>query len=178
MLCKSFWIPYSLVHYIIFSITLCNNLEQLPDGVIREKIEKLAASLKFPLKKLFVVDGSTRSSHSNVSNPLLCFRSLNSWHSFYHAYMYGFFNNKRIVLYDTLIQQRRSLVFLAMVLLLLYGRSRAKYLIPPGSGRFTCWFAGGSVRTARFGQYDTIFKSLMLSTLLSCLRIELVAKCD
>lgn len=30
------------------------------------KIENLASSLKFPLKKLFVVDGSTRSSHSNV----------------------------------------------------------------------------------------------------------------
>ncbi|RZS01978.1 hypothetical protein BHM03_00031943, partial [Ensete ventricosum] len=63
---------------------------QLPDGELREKIEKLAASLKFPLKKLFVVDGSTRSSHSN-------------------AYMYGFFNNKRIVLYDTLIQQSSDL---------------------------------------------------------------------
>ncbi|XP_043715120.1 CAAX prenyl protease 1 homolog isoform X3 [Telopea speciosissima] len=59
---------------------------QLPDGELREKIENLASSLMFPLKKLFVVDGSTRSSHSN-------------------AYMYGFFKNKRIVLYDTLIQQ-------------------------------------------------------------------------
>ncbi|KAI5404926.1 CAAX prenyl protease 1, partial [Lathyrus oleraceus] len=52
-------------------------------------IEKLASSLKFPLKKLFVVDGSTRSSHSN-------------------AYMYGFFKNKRIVLYDTLVQQCKN----------------------------------------------------------------------
>ncbi|XP_042496371.1 CAAX prenyl protease 1 homolog isoform X6 [Macadamia integrifolia] len=59
---------------------------QLPDGELREKIENLASSLKFPLKKLFVVDGSTRSSHSN-------------------AYMYGFFKNNRIALYDTLIQQ-------------------------------------------------------------------------
>ncbi|XP_042498646.1 CAAX prenyl protease 1 homolog isoform X2 [Macadamia integrifolia] len=62
---------------------------QLPDGELREKIENLASSLKFPLKKLFVVDGSTRSSHSN-------------------AYMYGFFKNKRIVLYDTLIQQCKN----------------------------------------------------------------------
>ncbi|KAI9123652.1 hypothetical protein K1719_004952 [Acacia pycnantha] len=53
---------------------------------LKEKIDNLALSLKFPLKKLFVVDGSKRSSHSN-------------------AYMYGFFKNKRIVLYDTLIQQ-------------------------------------------------------------------------
>ncbi|CAN6244986.1 unnamed protein product [Urochloa humidicola] len=72
--------------YPIVIAPLFNKFTPLPEGVLREKIEMLAASLKFPLKKLFVVDGSTRSSHSN-------------------AYMYGFFNNKRIVLYDTLIQQ-------------------------------------------------------------------------
>lgn len=52
----------------------------------RTAIEELAGSLTFPLTKLFVIDGSTRSAHSN-------------------AYMYGFFKNKRIVLYDTLIEQ-------------------------------------------------------------------------
>lgn len=58
------------------------------------------------------MDGSTRSSHSNV-------RGLRSLHTYFtrlpleahvscfilQAYMYGFFKNKRIVLYDTLIQQ-------------------------------------------------------------------------
>uniref|UniRef100_M8BSN4 CAAX prenyl protease n=1 Tax=Aegilops tauschii TaxID=37682 RepID=M8BSN4_AEGTA len=72
--------------YPIMIAPLFNKFTPLPEGSLREKIEKLADSLKFPLKKLFVVDGSTRSSHSN-------------------AYMYGFFKNKRIVLYDTLIQQ-------------------------------------------------------------------------
>lgn len=72
--------------YPVLIAPLFNKFTPLPEGELREKIEKLAASLKFPLKKLFVVDGSTRSSHSN-------------------AYMYGFFNSKRIVLYDTLIQQ-------------------------------------------------------------------------
>ena len=52
----------------------------------RDKIERLAGSLKFPLTKLFLIDGSVRSAHSN-------------------AYMYGFFKNKRIVLYDTLVEQ-------------------------------------------------------------------------
>ncbi|XP_021887808.1 CAAX prenyl protease 1 homolog [Carica papaya] len=75
-------------HKGISSLSECFAL-LLPEGVLREKIEKLASSLKFPLKKLFVVDGSTRSSHSN-------------------AYMYGFFKNKRIVLYDTLIQQCKN----------------------------------------------------------------------
>lgn len=46
----------------------------------------MAASLKFPLTKLYQMDGSKRSAHSN-------------------AYMYGFFKNKRIVLFDTLIEQ-------------------------------------------------------------------------
>ncbi|XP_020590036.1 CAAX prenyl protease 1 homolog isoform X2 [Phalaenopsis equestris] len=75
--------------YPVLIAPLFNKFTPLPEGDLREKIEKLAASLKFPLKKLFVIDGSTRSSHSN-------------------AYMYGFFKNKRIVLYDTLIQQCKN----------------------------------------------------------------------
>ena len=46
----------------------------------RDSINELAGSLKFPLKKLFVIDGSKRSEHSNaymwVSLPL--FRRLSS----------------------------------------------------------------------------------------------------
>ncbi|XP_014486841.1 PREDICTED: CAAX prenyl protease 1 homolog [Dinoponera quadriceps] len=57
----------------------------LPDGELKQKIEELAASLKFPLQKLFVVENSMRSTHSN-------------------AYMYGFHKHKRIVLFDTLIK--------------------------------------------------------------------------
>ncbi|XP_022757437.1 CAAX prenyl protease 1 homolog isoform X4 [Durio zibethinus] len=72
--------------YPVLIAPLFNKFTPLPEGELRLKIEKLASSLNFPLKKLFVVDGSTRSSHSN-------------------AYMYGFYKNKRIVLYDTLIQQ-------------------------------------------------------------------------
>ncbi|KAJ4954196.1 hypothetical protein NE237_031028 [Protea cynaroides] len=75
--------------YPILIAPLFNKFTPLPDGELKEKIENLASSLKFPLKKLFVIDGSTRSSHSN-------------------AYMYGFFKNKRIVLYDTLIQQCKN----------------------------------------------------------------------
>ncbi|GAX75985.1 hypothetical protein CEUSTIGMA_g3428.t1 [Chlamydomonas eustigma] len=63
---------------------LFNKFETLPEGSLRSKIEQLASGLKFPLKKLFKVDGSKRSAHSN-------------------AYMYGFWKNKRIVLYDTLL---------------------------------------------------------------------------
>nr|XP_025637409.1 CAAX prenyl protease 1 homolog isoform X3 [Arachis hypogaea] len=89
-----FILVLSLVMMTIYPVLIAplfNKFTPLPEGTLREKIEKLAASLKFPLKKLFVVDGSTRSTHSN-------------------AYMYGFFKNKRIVLYDTLIQQVLTLL--------------------------------------------------------------------
>ncbi|KZC06235.1 PREDICTED: CAAX prenyl protease 1 homolog [Dufourea novaeangliae] len=58
----------------------------LPDGDLKTKIEALAASVDFPLYKLFIVEGSKRSSHSN-------------------AYLYGFHKHKRIVLFDTLVKE-------------------------------------------------------------------------
>ncbi|KAK2715377.1 hypothetical protein QYM36_010105, partial [Artemia franciscana] len=61
----------------------------LPDGDLKAKIESLAASIDFPLYKLYVVEGSKRSSHSN-------------------AYFYGFFKNKRIVLFDTLLEESEA----------------------------------------------------------------------
>jgi len=58
----------------------------MPEGELRTQIEDLAASVEFPLYKLYVVEGSKRSSHSN-------------------AYFYGFFKFKRIVLFDTLLEE-------------------------------------------------------------------------
>jgi STE24 endopeptidase len=65
---------------------LFNKFEPLKEGELKTKIEALAKKLAFPLTKLYVMDGSTRSSHSN-------------------AYFFGLFNNKRIVLFDTLLTQ-------------------------------------------------------------------------
>ncbi|KOC70223.1 CAAX prenyl protease 1 like protein [Habropoda laboriosa] len=65
---------------------LFNKYTPLPDGELKTKIEALAASINFPLYKLFIVDNSKRSSHSN-------------------AYMYGFHKYKRIVLFDTLVKE-------------------------------------------------------------------------
>lgn len=66
---------------------LFNTFLPLKEGALKTKIEALACrdDVKFPLTKLFVVDGSKRSSHSN-------------------AYFYGFGKNKRIVLFDTLLK--------------------------------------------------------------------------
>lgn len=71
--------------YADYIAPLFDKFTPLPDGELRTNIEKLASSINFPLKKLYVVEGSKRSSHSN-------------------AYFYGFFKNKRIVLFDTLLE--------------------------------------------------------------------------
>jgi len=63
-----------------------NTYEPLKDGVLKTRIFELAGNVTYPLKNLFVMDGSKRSSHSN-------------------AFMFGFGSNKRIVLFDTLMEQ-------------------------------------------------------------------------
>ena len=71
--------------YADFIAPLFDKYTPLPEGSLRSAIEDLALSLNFPLKKLYLVDGSKRSAHSN-------------------AYFYGFHKNKRIVLFDTLLR--------------------------------------------------------------------------
>jgi len=65
---------------------LFNTYEPLKDGSLKTRIYELAGKLNYPLKNLFLMDGSKRSSHSN-------------------AFMFGFGSNKRIVLFDTLMEQ-------------------------------------------------------------------------
>lgn len=47
----------------------------LPEGELRDSIEALAKRIEFPLTKIFVIEGSKRSSHSN-------------------AYFFGFYKKK------------------------------------------------------------------------------------
>lgn len=75
---------------------LFNKYEPLPEGTLKTRIYELAGSLKYPLTKLFVMDGSKRSSHSN-------------------AFMFGFGKNKRIVLFDTLLTQVKEDEILAIL---------------------------------------------------------------
>uniref|UniRef100_A0A6V1WI57 CAAX prenyl protease n=1 Tax=Heterosigma akashiwo TaxID=2829 RepID=A0A6V1WI57_HETAK len=80
---------FMMTIYPVFIAPLFNKYEALPEGSLRDAIEALAARVSFPLTKLYTVDGSRRSAHSN-------------------AYMYGFHKNKRIVLYDTLLKQAQE----------------------------------------------------------------------
>ncbi|KAJ3040310.1 CAAX prenyl protease 1 [Rhizophlyctis rosea] len=90
----AFWVWLFMFFFQLILITiyptfiqpLFNKFTPLEDGELKKKIDDLAARIKFPLTKLFVIDGSKRSSHSN-------------------AYFFGFFKNKRIVLFDTLLEQ-------------------------------------------------------------------------
>ncbi|CAI4228493.1 unnamed protein product [Auanema sp. JU1783] len=84
------WLFVSVIIFVLMTIypafiaPLFDKYIPLPDGPLKTAIEQLAASVSYPLTKLYVVHGSKRSAHSN-------------------AYMYGFWKNKRIVLYDTLL---------------------------------------------------------------------------
>jgi Peptidase family M48 len=65
---------------------LFNKLSPLPEGNLRSRIESLASGLKFPLKHLYEIDGSKRSSHSNAYFFGLPWVSADS---FTHAIMIG-----------------------------------------------------------------------------------------
>merc|ERR1712137_503584 len=75
---------------------LFNKFTELEEGELRTQIYELASRVNFPLTHLYKVDGSTRSAHSN-------------------AYFFGFFKNKRIVLYDTLMEHASTEDIIAIV---------------------------------------------------------------
>lgn len=79
----------AMIIYPTIIAPIFNKYEPLEDGELKTAIENLAASQSFPLGRIYVVDGSTRSTHSN-------------------AYFIGLPWYKQIVLYDTLISENTS----------------------------------------------------------------------
>lgn len=73
------------VFYSSLIVPLFNKQSPLEDGPLKTKLENFASQVGFKLDKIFVIDGSKRSSKAN-------------------AYFSGFGPKKRIVLYDTLIK--------------------------------------------------------------------------
>ena len=65
-------------------VPLFNKQTPLEDGELRNKISEYAKSVGFSLNKIFIIDGSKRSTKAN-------------------AYFSGFGNEKRVTLYDTLV---------------------------------------------------------------------------
>ena len=68
---------------------LFNKFSELEEGELKQSLTKLAEKVQFPLKKIYLVDASKRTAHSN-------------------AYLYGFGNNKRIVIFDTLVNKLKQ----------------------------------------------------------------------
>jgi STE24 endopeptidase len=71
-------------------------LNPLPAGELRDRITALCQSQNFPVRDLFVIDGSRRSAKAN-------------------AFFSGFGRNKRIALYDTLINNHTTEELLAVL---------------------------------------------------------------
>jgi STE24 endopeptidase len=78
-----------VVVYPMFIMPLFNKFEPLPEGDLRERLMALGERTGFLAKTILVMDGSKRSGHSN-------------------AYFTGFGRFRRIVLYDTLVEQMEA----------------------------------------------------------------------
>lgn len=93
---NSFWWQFWLVSvvfmvfvnvfYTAWILPLFNKLTPLEDNELKSRIVAYAHSVGFPLDNIFVIDGSKRSSKAN-------------------AFFSGFGKRKKVVLYDTLIEQ-------------------------------------------------------------------------
>ena len=75
-----------IIIYPRFIMPLFNKLEPLPDGELKTSLFNLADRGGFAARTILVMDGSKRSSHSN-------------------AFFTGFGKFRKIVLFDTLLQQ-------------------------------------------------------------------------
>jgi STE24 endopeptidase len=91
---QTFWIYFWMVaaafmvfinlFYTSLFIPLFNKLTPLQDGSLKEAITQYSKGVNFPLNNIFVIDGSKRSSKAN-------------------AFFSGLGKKKKVVLYDTLI---------------------------------------------------------------------------
>ena len=80
---------FSLIIQPLFNLFIApmfNEFTSIEEGPLLYKIKEYLKKVDFPVKKLEIMDGSKRSSHSN-------------------AYFSGIGNNKRIALFDTLVDQ-------------------------------------------------------------------------
>lgn len=80
---------FTLVMQFVYSdliVPLFNKQTPLPEGELRTAIESFARKVDFRLQNIYVIDGSKRSAKAN-------------------AYFTGYGPRKRIVLYDTLMEQ-------------------------------------------------------------------------
>lgn len=75
---------FTNMFYAKLIVPIFNKQKPLEEGTLRDKISEYAQSVGFNLEKIFVIDGSKRSIKAN-------------------AYFSGFGSEKRVTLYDTLV---------------------------------------------------------------------------
>lgn len=83
------WMVFNALLLFIYPVVIAplfNKFSPMPDSAHKEKLDALLQRCGFSAAGLFVMDGSKRSAHAN-------------------AYFTGFGKNRRIVLFDTLIEQ-------------------------------------------------------------------------
>lgn len=83
------WMGFNLLLLVLYPTVIAplfNRFQLLEDATLRQRVEALMARCGFSAKGLYVMDGSKRSAHAN-------------------AYFTGFGPAKRVVFFDTLLQQ-------------------------------------------------------------------------
>ena len=83
------WMGFNLLVLVLYPTVIAplfNKFEPLTDAALAERVSALMKRCGFSARGLFVMDGSRRSAHAN-------------------AYFTGFGAAKRVVFYDTLLQQ-------------------------------------------------------------------------
>jgi len=119
-----------------------NKFTPLEDGSLRSAILEFAAKVKFDLQNIFVIDGSKRSAKSN-------------------AFFTGFGKNKRIALYDTLVEKHTEPELVA-VLAHEIGHYKHKHIIKSNilnviTSFLTFWLLGVFMREQAL--YEAFFMS-------------------
>ena len=110
-----FWIViaalilFTNMFYTSLILPLFNKLTPLEDGDLKQAIEAYSQQIKFPLDNIYVIDGSKRSNKAN-------------------AFFSGIGKKKKIVLYDTLINNH-SIEELVAVLAHEVGHFKKKHII-------------------------------------------------
>ena len=82
--------------FTLFIAPMFNTFTPLEDGELKDKINTFATKVNFPISRIDVMDGSRRSSKSN-------------------AYFSGLGKNKRIALFDTLIENHSEDELLSII---------------------------------------------------------------
>lgn len=103
------FILFTNMFYTSLILPLFNKLTPLEDGELKQAIEKYSEKIQFPLNDIYVIDGSKRSNKAN-------------------AFFSGIGKKKKIVLYDTLINNH-SIEELVAVLAHEVGHFKKKHII-------------------------------------------------